>query len=214
MEVFDRVMTENGLTYFLYGGTLLGSYRHHGFVPWDDDLDVIVPDSLRNLTWKVLAKISPADYVLYFDFACYWKLFSPHWDSIDERPWRFPFLDIFFYQDNETHIWDACPDYKKYFTYAKSVVFPLRRRPFLNLSLLAPRDARAVIAQTYRIDVCQSNYFCHSLEKFVRYTKIPCSRLDSVHPFVRRTYMNGGCNETLVDQGNITKVFFDWGVSC
>lgn len=43
MDEIDRVCTENGLTYFLNYGSLLGAIRHKGYIPWDDDLDICMP---------------------------------------------------------------------------------------------------------------------------------------------------------------------------
>lgn len=40
LDVMDEVCRKHGLTYYIVGGTLLGSVRSQGFIPWDDDLDV------------------------------------------------------------------------------------------------------------------------------------------------------------------------------
>lgn len=37
---YDRVCRQLGLRYVVAGGTAIGAVRHHGFVPWDDDVDV------------------------------------------------------------------------------------------------------------------------------------------------------------------------------
>ena len=42
-DVFAKVCNDHGLRYYVAYGTALGAVRHHGFIPWDDDLDVIMP---------------------------------------------------------------------------------------------------------------------------------------------------------------------------
>lgn len=40
---FDRAARKYGLKYTLCAGTLIGAVRHQGFIPWDDDIDVMMP---------------------------------------------------------------------------------------------------------------------------------------------------------------------------
>lgn len=43
LQTFDEFCSEHGLRYFLSEGSMLGAVRHGGFIPWDDDVDVMMP---------------------------------------------------------------------------------------------------------------------------------------------------------------------------
>lgn len=43
LKEIDRVCRTNHLSYFVGYGTLLGAIRHNGYIPWDDDVDVLMP---------------------------------------------------------------------------------------------------------------------------------------------------------------------------
>lgn len=38
----DAFCKQNGIKYFLSGGSMIGAVRHHGYIPWDDDIDLML----------------------------------------------------------------------------------------------------------------------------------------------------------------------------
>lgn len=59
LKEFEQICSKYNLTYFAIGGTCIGAIRHKGFIPWDDDIDVVMPFSdyckFINLSKDVLA---------------------------------------------------------------------------------------------------------------------------------------------------------------
>lgn len=61
---FHEFCEQNGLRYYMIGGTMLGAYRHGGFIPWDDDIDVGMPRTDYEKLEKLLCDGSEKRFVL------------------------------------------------------------------------------------------------------------------------------------------------------
>lgn len=70
LEDFQKICEQNDLQFWLHGGTLIGAIRHHGFIPWDDDIDVAI---LRKDFEKIRQILKDSPLVIqefYNDLCC------------------------------------------------------------------------------------------------------------------------------------------------
>lgn len=128
-----------------------------------------------------------------------WKLYKNNAHKISQVSWRYPYLDISFYRQNASHVWDRDVNNFYMFIYPKHWIFPLTSRPFQGRWLPAPRDVKNTLNLTYNLNMCQTGGYSHqkeTLNKKLYY--LPCKELHGVVPFVERVEFVGGCRETLV----------------
>ena len=45
LKYIDEICLENDIPYFVFAGTMLGTVRHQGYIPWDDDVDIALVDN-------------------------------------------------------------------------------------------------------------------------------------------------------------------------
>ena len=64
MTDLDAVLRKNGVNYSLMYGTAIGAVRHKGFIPWDDDLDIVILDDQRELFEESLKDLPEGKYFL------------------------------------------------------------------------------------------------------------------------------------------------------
>lgn len=64
LDVIHHVCTEYGLRYSLAYGTLIGAVRHKGFIPWDDDIDLMMPREDYEKLLAIWNEAAPKGYIL------------------------------------------------------------------------------------------------------------------------------------------------------
>ena len=184
---------------FITGGTLLESWRHHGFIPWDDDIDIYVTvKDKRRLKHLLNAATNEFYAVIAYKRM---KVFSENGTSTSDYPWLWPYVDVTFYRQNKTHVWGDQSDFFDE-VYRKKDVFPLHNRPFENLFVKSPHDGFAFLHQTFDNLNCATHFYSHKYEGIneERVQSVRCSHFKNHLGFVYRqpTVDGSGIQETLV----------------
>jgi phosphorylcholine metabolism protein LicD len=143
MSRLDQLCKDHNIPYFIIAGTLLGSIRHKGFIPWDDDIDIgIMSYDLQRLqtvdfsAYGLEAKLSKNDIG---------KIYFPEHYGNGEK-YQSVFVDVFAYEEVEGEKIQFCCDWardlwpKEYFY--KNEIFPLRQYPFGDLMVSGPQQYR------------------------------------------------------------------------
>lgn len=68
LKEIDYICKKNGLEYLIVRGSVLGAYRHQGFIPWDDDLDICLWRNDYEKLYKIFNK-ETRNKDLYIDFS-------------------------------------------------------------------------------------------------------------------------------------------------
>lgn len=56
LKWFHNFCEKNCIKYYIAGGTMIGAMRHGGFIPWDDDIDIVVPRNDYNRLLSIFNK--------------------------------------------------------------------------------------------------------------------------------------------------------------
>ena len=178
LRLFDLLCEKHGLTYWLDWGTMLGAVRHHGFIPWDDDLDVCMPREDYEKMLPILTEyfsgregfcVSSAEtansrwmWVNYWQASVLIDIFPIDSISIDDDPSDEELQErvsaarngaVLSGSSNDkngarAYFYDRGLWWKSEF-YRSEKIFPLQRIPFETYELCVPRDVDLFLRSKY-----------------------------------------------------------------
>ena len=100
LSYIKNVCEQNNIPYWLDFGTLIGAYRHQGFIPWDDDIDI---GMIRKDAEKLMSILQGREEI--FVRAMFLnrinepgviRVFQVRWADTEKGPYK-GFVDIFYY---------------------------------------------------------------------------------------------------------------------
>ncbi|KAA0198133.1 hypothetical protein FBUS_06152 [Fasciolopsis buskii] len=195
LVVFAGVMFEHGLgnSFFLTGTSLLGSIRHHDFIPWETKIQLSVDVSAQKFVRQLLSNLGPCCQLkqgFYFDRLYTLEIESKDYSSENLEPdsvsSEHPFhIEIGYHANGYFTISRMTPKLEETRVWLVETVFPLYLRPFGSQWLPTPCDARTYLGiEGYDVNSCMpSSYWLEN----VRVQSAPnasCTPLKGKYAFV------------------------------
>lgn len=146
LETFEKICRENGITYWVSDGTLLGAVREKGIIGWDDDIDVNVPSTSIDKLKRLIPLLRSKGYDLFFD----------------DHIWRFTVLGSDFPSAGYIDLFEMKDDEERY-TYVEEFnskrfpkgyvfhreIYPLKLYSFEGLQVPGPNDSDSYLTRLY-----------------------------------------------------------------
>lgn len=76
LNILDSICRKFDIKYMLFAGSALGAVRHQGFIPWDDDLDVVMLRSEYERFLQVApGELNQETYFLQKEYSEHWPMY-------------------------------------------------------------------------------------------------------------------------------------------
>ena len=96
IKEIDNICRKYNIIYYAEGGTAIGAIRHHGFIPWDDDIDIVMTRTNFNKFVEAFNKEKPNNRILEYPEKNknYPTVTVKYTDTTTTRIFKSLFLDI------------------------------------------------------------------------------------------------------------------------
>lgn len=148
-----EILDKHHIKYWAVGGTLIGSVRHKGFIPWDHDLDIGILEEDKKKVLELHEEFGALNYDITFSDGII-KIFPQ--TGITENNWKYPFIDIFPYKIENKYYIHSEPIAQKVWPkdiYPVADIEYLVKCPFGDITIMCPNNALMIIKEFYGANV-------------------------------------------------------------